>query len=121
METTTNTRTATERAAAARSGNPAGWSYLGAGILAAILSVIAGKEMQAPVLVETGVILGLWGTGYLAARIVWRRLARRIESRLRRLADGLAAQAAEALPGHAEPVIRSALEPPSDHVEPKAD
>lgn len=105
----------------ARSGNAAGWSYLGAGILATILSVIAGKELQAPILVEAGVIVALWGTGYAAARTVWLRLAKRIEIRLRGLADGLAAQAAEALPGDADSTIPSALEPPSHHVEPTAD
>ena len=86
----------------ARSGNTASWSYVGAGTLAAILSVIAGKEMQAPVLLEASVILGLWGTGYLAARTVWRRLAGQLENRLRRLTDALVAQATHALPGGRE-------------------
>ena len=105
----------------ARSGNAAGWSYLGAGILATILSVIVGKEMQAPVLVETGVIVALWGTGYLAARTVWRRLARQIESRLRRLTDGLTAQAAEVVPGSADSLIGSSPEAPTTPVEPTAE
>lgn len=104
---------------AARSGNAAGWSYLGTGILATILSVIVGKEMQAPILLEAGVILGLWSSGYLAARTVWRRTARRIKTRLRRLADGLTAQAARALPKGA----RSTSGPDSspNPIEPKVD
>lgn len=102
----------------ARSGNAASWSYVGAGILAAILSVIAGKEMHAPVLLEAGVILGLWGSGYVAARTVWRRLAKHIESRSLRLTDALAAQAAQALPGESERLTGSESESSqSDHTE----
>lgn len=105
----------------ARAGNAAGLSYLGAGILAAILSVIAGKEIQAPILVEAGVILGLWGTGCIAARTLWRQLARRIETRLRRLVDGLAAHAVETLPGQAESLIGSSPEPSRKPLGPNAD
>ncbi|MGD8868688.1 MAG: hypothetical protein PVI01_13705 [Gemmatimonadales bacterium] len=105
----------------ARSGNAASLSYVGAGIIAAILSVIAGKELQAPVLLEAGVILGLWGTCYLGARTVWRRLAAQLESRFRRLTDTLAAQVTEALPGGSDSVIGSEPESWQNPVEPKAD
>ncbi len=77
--------------------NVAAWPYLWAGILAAVVSVVAGTEIQATVLVEAGVIAGIWGSCYLGARAIWRRMARRLEGRLHSLLETVSAQAAQAL------------------------
>ncbi len=76
-------------------------------------SVVAGTEIQAPLALELGVIAGLWGSAYLGARAIWRRIARRGERRTQELTEGLSREIREAvrqLPESAEG-HRSAAEP----------
>ncbi|UCF18214.1 MAG: hypothetical protein JSU87_09630 [Gemmatimonadota bacterium] len=59
-------------------------------IAATVASVIAGTELQAPILAELGAITGLWGAAYLGARSLWGRIAGKTERRLRTLTDAIA-------------------------------
>jgi len=59
--------------------------------------VIAGTEIQGPLLLELGVIGGLWASAYMGARVTWRRIAGKAERRLRGLAEALADQIADAV------------------------
>lgn len=81
----------------ARYFNNASWVYTGAAIAAAVGSVVAGTEMHAALGLEVGVIAAVWGSAYLAARTIWRRMARGGERRTRELAEGLSRQIREAV------------------------
>lgn len=76
--------------------NNASWLYTGAAIAAAVGSVVAGTEIQAALGLELGVIAAIWGSAYLAARTLWRRIARGGERRTQELSERLSRQISEA-------------------------
>lgn len=74
-----------------RFANNAGWLY------AAAASVVAGTEIQAALALELGVLSGLWGSAYVGARALWKRIARRGRRDTQELAESLTRQIGEAV------------------------
>lgn len=77
-----------------RYGDSAGWRYATAAILALMVSAVVGTEVEAALVIELGLIGGVWAAAYAGARAIWSRVGRGRERQLREVADALAAQVA---------------------------
>ncbi|NIR44896.1 MAG: hypothetical protein GWN99_11370 [Gemmatimonadetes bacterium] len=85
----------TEIRIAGHYGNLALARFVGAGIIATLMSVVAGTELHAAVPVELGAIAAIWGAAYLGARTLWQRIAARAAAPLEALGRRLSARVSE--------------------------